>query len=84
MKTIRQFLLDGTVAIAAMTASLFVLGWSYLFGYYDYFDLDIQTLDLPTFTSLVSSVMPVTHILIKRQFGVRIRLLQQVGIVPPA
>jgi hypothetical protein len=61
----RRIFRDSTLALAFISASLFLLGWFYLYGFYEYFDLDFQTLDLPTYTTLIFAGIPIVHVIAK-------------------
>lgn len=49
---------EGSIALTAITALLFLIGWFYLAGFYDYFSLDVTALDLPPSASFIAALGP--------------------------
>jgi hypothetical protein len=59
---VSRLLSEGSVVLAIITTILFLTGWSYLEAYYGFFGLDVITLDLPFYASLLGSVNPVLEL----------------------
>ena len=59
-----RIFLEGSFVLAAITASLFLIGWFYLVGFYGVFNLAITALDLPTYVAFTYSLEPLLRILV--------------------
>lgn len=68
-------LVNGSAIITLLTAVLFLSGWIYLSEYYASFGVDISSLDLPIYASLLASINAISPILGKFVFVIYIGLI---------
>jgi len=60
-RTFFRLLADASFILAILTAFLYVTGCAYLSGYYHRFNLKFGTLDLPSYTLILNSLIPLTN-----------------------
>ena len=73
--TVSRLLADASFFLAIVSALLYITGWAYLGGYYELFNLDLDTLDLPSYTVFLNSLIPLIKLDVKLIPALRVCIL---------